>query len=90
MVTGQVHVQRTCVARLAEAATDAGLLIVGVPGAGKSGAIHDVGTMLREANADVALLSVDQLAGFSQAEITAQLSLNRYSKARGAKILIRT
>lgn len=70
-----VTIQRapTCEARTA--ADDGHLLILGTPGAGKSGAIHELADNARTAGTDVVLFAVDQLGAASLGTLRNELGL---------------
>jgi signal recognition particle GTPase len=60
-----VTIQRAAASEARAAAEDGHLLILGTPGAGKSGALYDVANALRAQGADVILFAVDQLEAAS-------------------------
>lgn len=60
-----VTIQRASTADARAAAIDGHLLILGTPGAGKSGALYELTNTLRAQNADVVLFAVDQLEAAS-------------------------
>ncbi len=55
------HIPRSAAVPLALAADAASLLVIGEPGAGKSGALHDLYVQLRDAGRSVILLIADDL-----------------------------
>lgn len=70
-----VKVQRACVNKLVSAAKEGSLLIVGEPGAGKSGAQYDAVTALLAAGADVVVLAAEGLAADSLGELRTELGV---------------
>ncbi len=57
-----VKIRRASTDVLIQAAERGSLLVVGEPGAGKSGALHDLASALKERGRDVVFLAVDRLA----------------------------
>lgn len=75
---GSLHIkiQRSAVQDLSDAAQSGHLLVVGRPGAGKSGCLHDFVKHRLDAKDDVVLIAVDQLAADSSGAIDADLGLS--------------
>lgn len=57
----EVKISRKCIGLLQDAAELNSILIIGDPGAGKSGALHDLVTVLLEEQKDVIFLAIDRL-----------------------------
>jgi hypothetical protein len=57
----EVKIHRPSTVALRDAAEEGSLLVVGEPGAGKSGALHDLALVLHEDGHDVVFLAVDRL-----------------------------
>lgn len=70
-----VKIERTCVEELWDSATSSSLLVVGEPGAGKSGSLHSLGVMAQEAGYDVIVMLVDRSASGSLGELRNELGL---------------
>jgi hypothetical protein len=70
-----VKIARPCTAALLEAARASSLLVVGDPGAGKSGAQYDLVHDLLSRGNDVVLFAVDQLAADSSGQLRIELGL---------------
>ncbi|MCU1348086.1 MAG: hypothetical protein JWO56_1116, partial [Acidobacteria bacterium] len=71
-----VHIPRDVVDELAtSAATERSLLVTGDPGAGKSGAVHDLAERLSKEGHDVVVLAVDRIAAESLAQLRVELDL---------------
>lgn len=71
----QVKIKRPCTAALKQAAEKKSLIIVGEPGAGKSGALHDVLETLEAGERDYVFLPVDRLASQSLGELRGEIGL---------------
>lgn len=71
----RVKIRRACTKALERAAEEQSLLVVGEPGAGKSGALHDFVESLDEAGRDYIFLAVDRLAAQSLGELREELGL---------------
>ena len=71
----RVKIRRACTEALKHAAEEQSLLVVGEPGAGKSGALHDFVASLKEAGRDYIFLAVDRLAAQSLGELREELRL---------------
>jgi len=74
--TTDVVIHRTVTQDARTAARDGRLLIVGDPGAGKSGALHELAANARVDRADVLLLAVDQLDATSLGALRNELGLD--------------
>ena len=70
-----VTIQRAQATDARTAAKDGHLLILGMPGAGKSGALHDLTKTLHAQGADVVLFAVDQLEAASTGALRNELGL---------------
>ena len=70
-----VKINRPAAAALATAAGASSVLVVGEPGAGKSGALYDAATSLAAAGHDVVFLGADQFAAESMTAIRNELDL---------------
>lgn len=57
------------------AASERSLLVTGDPGAGKSGAVHDLAERLGAAGRDVVVLAVDRIAAESMSQLRVELDL---------------
>jgi hypothetical protein len=73
--TDSLPVPRGVVTELRRVAEGQSVLLVGEPGAGKSGAIHDLVYRLREENRDVILLAADRVGSASLQNLRTELSL---------------
>lgn len=73
--TTSLKIARPAVRALAAAANEGSLVVVGEPGAGKSGALHDFVSAQRELRRDVILLAADEIAASSVTELSAELGL---------------
>ncbi|MBL8212637.1 MAG: hypothetical protein JNK87_18125 [Bryobacterales bacterium] len=74
--TSTVRVQRSVVDDIRKEARDGNLLILGVPGAGKSGALFDFAEGLRSSAADLFLVAVDQLEAPSLGMLRVELGVD--------------
>jgi hypothetical protein len=66
---------RTVVQVLSHAARESSLLVVGAPGAGKSGVLYELGTTELEQGNDVLMLAVDQIAARSLSDLRLEIGL---------------
>lgn len=73
----EVKIQRRSTEELRRTVEEDSLLVVGEPGAGKSGALHDLVAVLRDEGRDVVFLAVDRLAAHSLGELRQELGLAR-------------
>lgn len=73
--TTSLKIARPAVRALAAAADEGSLVVVGEPGAGKSGALHDFVSAQRELRRDVLLLAADDIAASTVTELSAELGL---------------
>lgn len=73
----EVKIHRRSTEELRRMAEEGSLLVVGEPGAGKSGALHDLVQVLEGEGRDVVFLAVDRLAARSLGEIREELDLGR-------------
>jgi hypothetical protein len=64
-----VRIQRPVTECLRALATEHSLVVVGEPGAGKSGVLHELGSSLRNGNQDVVFLAADRLDGSFKSEL---------------------
>ncbi|WP_185747572.1 AAA family ATPase [Thermus tengchongensis] len=71
-----VKIQRACTRALREVAEENSILVVGEPGAGKSGALHDLARALQEEGRDCVFLAVDRLAAQSLGELREEIGLD--------------
>lgn len=71
----KVKIKRLCTEALRETAEDGSLLVVGEPGAGKSGALHQFVQSLREDGCDHVFLAVDRLASKSLSQLRDEIGL---------------
>ncbi|GIX08262.1 MAG: hypothetical protein KatS3mg115_2665 [Candidatus Poribacteria bacterium] len=71
-----IKIRRVCTQDLRQAAEGNSILVVGEPGAGKSGALHDLVKALREEGRDCVLLAVDRIAARSLGELRQELGLD--------------
>lgn len=72
-----VKIVRRSTDDIRRAAKEGSLLVVGEPGAGKSGALHDLVEALRQRGGDVVFLAVDRLVARSLGELRQELGLSR-------------
>lgn len=70
-----LKIKRDCVAVLREAALNDSTLVVGEPGAGKSGALHDLAKMIDAEDYDYILFSVDRLTSQSLSGLCNEIGL---------------
>ncbi len=70
-----VKVIRDCQSAFLSAALDRSVLVVGEPGAGKSGAVHDFVQSLEDGKKDLIFLAVDRLSSESLGELRQELGL---------------
>ncbi len=73
--TTEIRIDRRSTDELRRAADSGSLLVVGEPGAGKSGALYDLVDKLREDGRDVVFLSVDRLDASSLGNLRTELGL---------------
>jgi hypothetical protein len=71
-----IKIHRPSTEALIRAAEENSVLVVGEPGAGKSGALHDLVKALREEGRDYVFLAVDRLAARSLGEVRLEIGLN--------------
>jgi hypothetical protein len=64
----EVKVDRVYASKIQSAAETSHLLVVGEPGAGKSGALHDFVEILRQQEEDIVSIAVDRLSSYNLAE----------------------
>jgi len=72
----EVKIRRRSTQVLREAAEDGSLIVVGEPGAGKSGALHDLVVALQNEQRDVVFLAVDRLEAQSLAALREEIGLS--------------
>lgn len=70
-----VKIARASTAAMADAVESGSFVVVGQPGAGKSGAIHDLAAQLMDAGRDVVVLAVDHLEAASPGGLRQELGL---------------
>lgn len=70
-----VKIQRPYATALKQAAEEGSILVVGEPGAGKSGVLHDLAETLREERRDYIFLAVDRLPARSLGELRMEIGL---------------
>jgi len=70
-----IKIHRACTEALKQATERQSVLVVGEPGAGKSGVLHDLVEALRKLSPDYVLLAVDKLAARSLGELRTELGL---------------
>jgi hypothetical protein len=76
-VGGQnITIRRGVAPELRTAAENGHLLVLGLPGAGKSGAIYDLAHELNASGADVLLFAVDQIEAASSGALRTELNLS--------------
>lgn len=71
----EVKIQRSSAPALRSAVEQASVVVVGEPGAGKSGALHDLVNTLSQENGDVVFLAVDRLEARSLSALRQELNL---------------
>ena len=74
--TGRVQVDRTSTHTLTDAARQGSLVVVGEPGAGKSGALHDAARALIREGRQVVALAAEQLSAGSPGLLRQELGLS--------------
>jgi len=72
----EIKIRRPCTETLKLAAEENSILVVGEPGAGKSGALHDFVDVLREEARDYVFLAVDHLESQSLGLLREEIGLN--------------
>ena len=75
--TTEIKITRPSTEALRHAAEEDSLLVVGEPGAGKSGALHDLTDQLIKEGQDVVFLAVDHFAASSLGQLRIELGLQR-------------
>ena len=70
-----IKIERTAAPALRAASEAGSLVVIGDPGAGKSGHLHDLAVSLVAAQADVVVLAVDRLAAQSLLQLRHELGL---------------
>jgi len=73
-----VKIDRPAVLALHDAADSGSLVVVGEPGAGKSGALHDLVDRLLREDKDVVFLAVDRIDAQNLDGLRAEIGLSRY------------
>lgn len=71
-----IKIQRKSTEELCQAAEKGSIVVIGEPGAGKSGALHDVVETFRKENRDFIFFAVDRLASRSLADLRSELNLD--------------
>jgi len=72
----KVKLQRQCADALRQAAESDSILVVGDPGAGKSGVLHNLAATFSESGRDYILLAVDRLGAYSLGELRTEIGLD--------------
>ncbi len=72
----KLHAERAVVDELRKAATAAPLVVVGVPGAGKSGVLYQLGQSVMQDGQDVVFLDASQLGASTRGELRNELGLS--------------
>jgi len=70
-----IKIHRQCTAALRNSAEDNSILVVGEPGAGKSGALHDFVDAIKQEGRDYVFLAIDRSAARSLGELRAEMGL---------------
>jgi hypothetical protein len=71
----EIHIRREVVDHLKAAVEANSIVVVGAPGSGKSGVLHDVAEALSNEGRDVVCIGVDQIAANSLGELRNELAL---------------
>ncbi|MCK6207731.1 hypothetical protein KZX50_20020 [Bacillus infantis] len=71
----EIRITRRCVQELRLQVENQSLMVVGEPGAGKSGVLHDLVASLMEEGRDTVYLAVDRIDAESKSELREQLEL---------------
>ena len=71
-----IKIQRDSTKAIRQAVEKDSLLVVGEPGAGKSGALHDLVEAIKSTEQDCVFLAVDRLSSQSITELTGEMSLD--------------
>ena len=71
-----IKIQRDSTEAIRQAVEKESLLVVGEPGAGKSGALHDLVEAIKSTEQDCVFLAVDRLSSQSLTELTGEMSLD--------------
>ncbi|MBM7866994.1 hypothetical protein GTO89_11115 [Heliobacterium gestii] len=71
----EIKITRRCVQELRRQVEDQSMVVVGEPGAGKSGALHDLVSTLLQEGRDTVFLAVDRIDAESQSQLREQLGL---------------
>jgi len=71
----KIKIRRPSTDVLCQVAEEGSILVVGEPGAGKSGALHDLVKALREGGRDCVFLAVDRFAARSLGELREEIGL---------------
>lgn len=71
-----IKIQRPCTEALRQTVEEKSVLIVGDPGAGKSGALHDLVNALKQDGRECIVLAVDRLAARSLGELRNEIGLD--------------
>lgn len=74
--TSAIKIRRPSTEALKRAAEENSILVVGEPGAGKSGALHDLVDSFTEGKRDYIFLAIDRLAARSIAELQNEIGLD--------------
>ncbi|WP_054969877.1 hypothetical protein [Alicyclobacillus ferrooxydans] len=72
----EINIARRCVQELRREAEDRSLVVVGEPGAGKSGALHDLVDTLLQEGKDTVILAVDRISAESESQLREELGLD--------------
>ena len=77
-----VHIERQIVTELEGLSADGNILVVGDPGAGKSGVMHELASRLTARGEDVLFIEISQYAAQDMADLRAKLDLDHeFAKA---------
>ncbi len=71
-----IKIRRPSIEALRHAAEENSILVVGEPGAGKSGSLHDLIELFKEVGKDYVFLAVDRLSARSLAELRTEIGLD--------------
>lgn len=75
--SGSLKITRPSTETLAQRAKEGPTIVVGLPGAGKSGAVHDVAKKLLAGGNDVVVLAADRLIASTPSHLEMELRINR-------------
>jgi len=75
MSSARIHVSRDVTAALVARLSSESVVVVGAPGAGKSGVMHDAAKNLIDSGKDVLLISADEIGAASLGQLRTELGL---------------